>query len=53
MKKNLEYVREIYNEDLDEDKLQVEMELLRTILAGVNITCFTIIYKKLKKIENV
>ena len=28
------------------------MKLLRTKLAGVNITCFADKYKKLKKIEN-
>ena len=38
--KVVKYIREIYSEDPDEDKPQIEMDVLRTILADVNITCF-------------
>lgn len=38
--------------DLDEDKLPVEMDLLRTILADVNLTCFADIYKNMREIGN-
>ena len=49
----VKYIREIYNEDLDEVKLQVEMDVLTIILADVNITCFADIYKKMKEIGKV
>ena len=42
----------MYSENLDEDKLGIEMEVLRKILADVNITCFADIYKNIKEIGN-
>ena len=51
--KIVKYIREIYNEDLDEEKLQVEMNVLRAILADVNIMCFADKYKKMKEIGNI
>ena len=35
--KIVKYIRKMYSEDLDENKLQVEMDVFRTILADVNI----------------
>ena len=39
-------IREIYSENLDEDKLWIEMDALRTILAEVSRACFADIYKR-------